>query len=55
MIFLLPRGLVGPFNSVIRVDRIEMLDGWHDGSVGGAVAWDFIGDQPSWLTTLVFQ
>ncbi len=55
MIFLLPHGLVGHCNSVICVDRIDRLDGWHDGPVCDAVACECVGDHLARLTALAFQ
>ena len=55
MIFLLPRGLVRHFRSVIRVDRIDRFDGRHDDPVCGVVACECVGDHPARLTALAFE
>ena len=55
MIFLLSRRLMRDFHAVIGIDRIEMLHGRHHRAVSRIIASQFIGDQPSWLTTLAFD
>ncbi len=55
MIFLLPRGLVRHFRSIVRIDMIDVCDGRHDRAMSGAIASEFVGDQPSWFTALAFE
>jgi hypothetical protein len=55
MIFLLPRGLVRHFRSIVRIDVIDVCDGRHDRAMSGAIASEFVGDQPSRFTALAFE
>ena len=53
--FPLASRFVRHFRSVIRVDRIDRLNGRHDGPVCGTVAFEFVGYHPARLTALAFQ
>ncbi len=55
MIFLLPRRLMRHFRSIVRIDMIDVCNGRHDRAVSGIIAFEFIRDQPSWLTALAFE
>ncbi len=47
VMFPLARWFVRHFRSVIRIDRIDRLDGRHDGPVCDAVAFECVGDYPT--------
>ena len=43
------------FRSIIRIDMILVVHGWHHHSMRGGIAAKFVGDQPSGLTALAFD
>ena len=55
MIFLLPRGLMRDIHAVVGIDRIDMLDVWHDCSMSGVIAFQFVGVEPAGLAPLPFD
>ena len=42
-------------HAVIGIDRIEILHGRHDLTVGDVITSEFIGHQPARFTTLAFE
>ncbi len=44
-----------PFRSIIRIDLILVVHGWHHRSMRSGIAAKFVGDQPSGLTALAFD
>jgi len=55
MIFLLPRGLVRHFCSIVRINMIDVCDGRHDRAMSGAIASEFVGHQPPGFSPLAFE
>ena len=55
MILTLSRRLMRDFRSVIRIDVVDVMHRRHHGPMSRIIASQFIGDQPSWLTTLAFD
>jgi hypothetical protein len=54
-IFLLPRGLVRHFRSIVCIDVIDVLDSRHHGPMSRIIAFESIRDQPSRFTPLAFE
>ncbi len=55
MIFLLARRLMRDFYTVVGVDRIDVLDGRHDLSVGGVITTEFVRKEPAGFASLAFD
>ena len=43
------------FRSIIRINMILVVHGWHHHSMRVGIAAKFVGDQPSGLTALAFD
>ena len=53
--FSLARRFVRDFDSVIRIDVVDVIDRGHDRPMSRIIASKFVGHQPSGFTTLAFD
>jgi hypothetical protein len=53
--FSLTRRFVRDFGAVIRIDVVDVLYRGHDRAMSGAIASEFVCDQPARFTSLAFE